>query len=293
MSGERKTYFLAPTWDSLSSGPIALGNIITSPGLAEMPIATALPIDQTVMSIREYRESDWRLMLEKHRSGSIGLWGSFLQILGAGGDVGFTHETSDARTYHFDRLETHTFWPTEEYVEASITAKPVQEFLKRKRFHHNVYMITGIKIAFGASAARSVLQNRGVYVHLGVDAISAGIPISGGPQGDLGWGTTETSSFERDSGFVFAFRLREICYTRRRGLRQGEYVKGALFGLGSDTPSRHPAGGQAEDGSESSDEFELMGLADEDVHAEDVDNDAVEVEEDGEICECVALTKSV
>lgn len=290
MSGERKTYFLAPTRDSPPGGPIALGNIIASPKQAEMPITAALPIDQNVMPVERHEESNWKLMLEKHRSGNIGVWGSFLQVLGAGGDVCFGHQVSDTRTYQFDRLETQAFWPTEEYVRASVTAKPVQDFLKSKKFFHNVYMVTSIKIAFGASAARSVLQNRGVYVHLGVDGTTAGIPISGGPQGDLGWGTIESSSFEHNSGFVFAFRLREVCYTTRRGLRQDEFVKGALFGLEGNTSNEDPASGQVYDDGEATQEFELMGLADENVHADDVEEDAKEIEDDGETCECVVLS---
>ncbi|KAL8753263.1 MAG: hypothetical protein Q9199_005176 [Rusavskia elegans] len=289
MSGERKTYFLAPTRDSSPGGPIALGNIIASPQQAEMPITAALPIDPNVMPVSRHEESNWSLMLEKHRGGSIGLWGSFLQVLGAGGDVGFSHEMSDTRTYQFDRLETQAFWPTEEYVKASVTAKPVQDFLKSKKFFHNVYMVTSIKVAYGASAARSVMQSRGVYVHIGVDGTTAGIPISGGPQGDVGWGTTESSSYERDSGFVFAFRLREICYTTRRGVRQGEFVKGALFGLDDSISNEDPARGHD---LEAEQEFELMGLADENVHADDVDEEAKEIEDDGETCECVVLSDS-
>ncbi|KAL8902273.1 MAG: hypothetical protein Q9207_004809 [Kuettlingeria erythrocarpa] len=288
MGGERKTYFLAPTRDSPPGGPIALGNIIASPKEAELPITAALPIDQDSMPVSRYEESNWKLLLEKHRSGSIGLWGSFLQVLGAGGDVGFSHEVSDTRTYHFDRLETQSFRPTDEYVKASVTAKPVQDFLKSKKFFHNVYMVISIKIAFGASAAQSLMQHRGVYVHLGVDGTTAGIPISGGPQGDLGWGTTKSSSFERKSGFVFAFRLREICYTTRRGLRQDEFVKGALFGLENSTSNNDLASEGMYEGARQ--EFELMGLADEDAHADDVDEYAKEIEDDGETCECVVLS---
>ncbi|KAI4124136.1 MAG: hypothetical protein LQ341_007101 [Variospora aurantia] len=126
-----------------------------------MPITVALPIDQSGCISRGTKEINWELMLEKQKSGRIGLWGSFLQVLGAGGDVGFIHEVSDISIYQFDRLETQVFWPTEEYVKASVTAKPVQDFLKSKKFFHNVYMVTSIKVAFGARVARSAMQNRG------------------------------------------------------------------------------------------------------------------------------------
>ncbi|KAL9598523.1 MAG: hypothetical protein Q9219_004425 [cf. Caloplaca sp. 3 TL-2023] len=296
MGEERKTYFLAPTRDSPPSGPIALGSIIASPKLAELPITSPLPIDPSVMSVARHEDRKWKLMLEKHRGGSIGLWGSFLQVLGTGGDIGFSREVSDIRTFEFDRLETQSFWPTEEYVKASVMAQPVQDFFKNKRFFHNVYMITSLKIAFGASIARSVLQDRGLYVHLGVDATSMGLPLSGGPEGEVGWGSSKSSSSERDSGFVFAFRLREICYTTRRGIRQSQYVKGALFGhgmskaLGENTWSQDTPSDRTDNEGEVSEEFELMGLADEDVHADDIDGVAQDIEEDGEICECVPLS---
>ncbi|KAL8986030.1 MAG: hypothetical protein Q9177_004278 [Variospora cf. flavescens] len=135
------------------------------------------------------------------------------------------------------------------------------------------------------------MQNRGVYLHLGVlDGTAAGIPISEGPQGDLGWATTKSSSFERDAGFVFAFRMREIHYTMRRDVRQGEFVKGALFGLESGVSDYDPASGQTHDDHESRHEFKIMGLADEDVHGDDVDEDTKEIEDDGETCECVVLS---
>ena len=285
MGGERKTYFLCPTRDNLPLGNIALGNIIASPALVELPVSSALPIEHSIMPISRYEETSWKLMLEKQRSGSFGLWGSFLQILGAGGDINFIHEVYDTSMYQFDRLETQTFWPTEEYVKASVTATPVQDLLRRKRYFQNIYMVTSIKIAFGASVAHSVLRNRGVCVQAGVDGTSVGIPLSGGPRGDLTWGEIQSSSLQRDDGFVFAFRLREICYTKRRGLRQKEYVKGAFFGLGSSAIDEKQADSQSGPDDDIDEEFKLMGLAEDEVHADDVGDEAKIVEEEGERCE--------
>ncbi|KAL8880049.1 MAG: hypothetical protein Q9198_002463 [Flavoplaca austrocitrina] len=257
-----------------------------------MPITPALPINQSVMPIVSHEETDWKLILEKHKGGSIGLWGSFLLVMGAGGDIGFTHGIVDVRTYQFDRLETQTFWPTEEYVKSSVGSKAVQDFLKSKKFFHNVYMVTSIKIAHGANISRSAMRYHGVFAQLGVDGTPAGIPISAGPQGDLEWGRTKTSSLDRESGFVFAFRLREVRYTTKRGLKQNEFVKGALFGLGESTLDEVRAGEDAGIDLEESQEFELMGLADDDVCADDVDESAKEIVDDGEMCECVVLSES-
>ena len=183
------------------------------------------------MPIQEHIERDWKLLLEKHKSGSIGLWGSFLQFLGAGGDIGYGYSASETNEFRFDSLETKTFWPSNDYVQASVIAESIQEFLRKRRFRHNVYMVVSIKIAFGANITRTLLRDHGVHVQAGVDASAAGLPVRGGPQGTIGWGNMESSSFRRDTGFIFAFRLREICYTTRRGISEREYTKGALFGL--------------------------------------------------------------
>lgn len=291
MAGASKTYFLFPTRDCPPSGPIAIGSIITSPLSPEMPLNPPLPIDRAVMPISAKHEDNWKIVLEKHKNGRVGIWSSFCQVLGAGADVSFNWDLSSTNAYQFERLETHTFWPTKAYVEKSVTAAPVQAFLAGKRFHHNVYMITAIKVAFGASGAQAVLRKRGVHVHLGVDGTNSGVPISAGPQGDVGWGERNKSSFEGGSGFVFAFRLREICYTTKRGVVEREFTKGALFGLEDEI--EHKEGGSSDDAIEDRDmeeeeQFELLGLAEADVHGKDVDEDGQEVEdESGEECECV------
>lgn len=292
MAGASKTYFLAPTRDCPPSGPIALGSIITSPQSPELPLNAPLPIDRALMPISENRESNWKLALEKHKSGKVGVWSSFLQVLGAGADFNYDWDLKSINAFEFERLETHTFWPTKAYVEESVTAAPVQAFLKRKKFHNNVYMITAIKIAHGASGAQAVLRKRGVHVHLGVDGTNSGIPISAGPQGDVGWGEQSNSSFEGASSFVFAFRLREVCYTTKRGVVEREFTKGALFGLEDEIADRTDGKtNEAKEGRTSNEQehFELLGLAEEEVRGEDIDEEGEEVEdENGETCECVA-----
>lgn len=286
----RKSYYLAPTTEYPSSRPIALGSVVSSPTSAESPIDAPLPIDNTAMPIQEYIERDWELLLEKHKSGSIGLWASFLQFFGAGGDIAYGYSASEANEFRFDSLETRSFWPTKEYVQASVMAEPIQEYLRKRSFRHNVYMVVSIKIAFGANITRTVLQDQGVHVQAGVDASAVGLPVGGGPRGTIGWGRTESSSFKRDSGFVFAFRLREICYTTRRGISDRAYTKGALFGLDPKSGSQECAptyGWRQNLTGNDNVEFELLGLADEDVRAEEVDHDGQDVIEDGEQCECV------
>ena len=285
-----KTYFLAPTRDCPPSGPISLGSIIASPADPELPINPPLPIDTTLNPIHEKHEENWRLELSKHNKGKVGLWLSFLQMAGVGADASISYENSTTSVYHFKRLSTRTFWPTKDYIVDSVMAPEVQAFLKSRRFHHNVYMITGISVAIGAHVATSALRKRGFYFQLGVDATAQGLPASVGPELDVESSKTEGVSYHGASDFVFAFRLREIRYTTRKGVSTQEYTKGALYGLEDKVEHRGDAPASHANKKDPSQEqhFVLLGLAEEDVSAEEVDGDAQEAEDmDEELCEVV------
>ena len=287
-----KTYFLAPTLDCPPLGPIALGSIITSPAKPEIPLNPPLPIDNTLMPISEKHEDNWKHEISKFQVGRVGLWLSFLQaIIGISADAGIKYENGTTNVYQFRRLYTRTFWPTRAYVVESVMAPEVQAFLASGWFRHNVYMITGISVAVGATMTCSALRKRGLYLHIGVDGTTFGVPSGAGPHADLESSHTEAVSFDGGSDFVFAFRLREIRYTARKGITQRDFTKGALYGLenevdGASEISRSGTKGRDKDKEEP--QFELLGLAEEDVHGEEVDQDVWEADDvDGESCHVI------
>ena len=118
------------------------------------------------------------------------------------------------------------------------------------------------------------------------------MPLSGGPKADVGWGRKEDVTYQWGSDFVFAFRLREICYTMKKGVVEREFTQGALYGIGHEVEGEKDRGDrEAKEKVEVEEEqFELLGLAGEDVSGEEVDGDVQEVEDDrGETCECVVV----
>lgn len=71
-------------------------------------------------------------------------------------------------------------------------ASEVQAFLKENRWRQNVYMITAISVAVGATnVAGTVLWDRSVYMRLGGDSMAAGVPLTVGSEGDTEWGMGE------------------------------------------------------------------------------------------------------
>ena len=280
-----KTYFLAPTRDCPPSGPIALGNIIAAPSLPEEALnqRPALPIQ----SIYESYHTNWTAEVGRRRQGKIGLWTKFLQGLGVGIDLSVKYDIGKTDIYAFDRVETRFFRPDKIYIEESMCSPDVRHFIKKSKFRANVYMITGIKIAIGASVTSTKLKERGINVQLGVDGTAVGgVPLGLGPNVEVSSGRTQAVSFDGASDFVFAFRLREIIYSKKRGMTDREYSKGALFGLesGQGAAAFQPKQDVSEE------DLEVLGLADEDVNAEDVDLEASATvdDDDGEACECLA-----
>ena len=278
-----RSYFLAPTRDCPPSGPIALGNIIASPSFPEEALN-----QQPAAPIREIYESyqtNWTAEIGRRKQGKIGLWTKFLQVLGVGIDFSVNYDVGKMDIYAFDRVETRFFTPDKVYIEDSMSSPEVREFIKRSKFRANVYMITGIKIAIGASVMSTKMRQRGINVQLGMDGTAIGAPLAIGPDVDVSSSRTQGVFFDGASDFVFAFRLREIFYSKKQGTIDRGFNKGALFSLEG---VHHPPTIEPEQ--DVSEDFELLALADEDTNAEDVDMEASGVvDDDGETCECLTV----
>ena len=213
----------------------------------------------------------------------------FLQVLGVGIDFSVNYDIGKTDIYAFDRVETRFFTPDKAYIEKSMSSPEVRDFIVKSKFRANVYMITGVKVAIGASVTSTKLKQRGIQMQLGVDGTAVGVPLGLGPDIEISSGQTQGTSFDGASDFVFAFRLREVIYSKRQGIVHREFSKGALFSL--EDGRRKPA---VERNEEISEGFELLGLADEDVTAEDVDlKGSAIVDDDGEACECLIVQISL
>ena len=98
-----------------------------------------------------------------------------------------------------------------------------------------VYIITGIKIAYGASAVITHSKNNNINLHLGVDATNLGVPVSGGPHFGIRRESGLRESIGNASPFVLAFRLRQIKVTAKGDIEDKPLTHGALLSIGSRT----------------------------------------------------------
>lgn len=158
----------------------------------------------------------------------------------------------------------------------------VKAYLEQHKLAGAVYMVTGVKVAKGLSFEGSQVRAVGVGGAVTVDATAlGGVPVSGGPKGEVQRKVEIKEAYGASSDFVFAYRVQRVYINWLWGsVKSKEKVGGELSGIG----------GNDEDWEEEEEEdvVEPEGIGavslERDVGAEDVPNGFVKSQDeiDGE-----------
>lgn len=110
----------------------------------------------------------------------------------------------------------------------------VQTFVKEERFRANVYVVTGLRLAFGVGTGSESKETKGgVKVSASVSGTLVGGPpveigpnvkIGRGEKREVGWGAGSTD-------FVYAYRVKEVRYSVTKGKLVSKDIKGDLYSL--------------------------------------------------------------
>ncbi|KAI5925585.1 hypothetical protein F4810DRAFT_717917 [Camillea tinctor] len=168
MAPKIPTYIPSPNWDIPSDSDIVvLGRLIKDPSDPQSKISvSADPI--TPPKIYEGEKTDWKATLDQMRSGRIGLWAKCLQL--AGELLSFSQLQSSIENHEFTVLETKYFLPDDEYFTQAVEDAGVQAYFMVHNQRKPVYMITGIKIARGASLNTETRTESSAKAEVKVDA---------------------------------------------------------------------------------------------------------------------------
>ncbi|KAF8849891.1 hypothetical protein BDZ45DRAFT_809578 [Acephala macrosclerotiorum] len=237
------TYFLAPSCDFPADGLIALGSIIVHPKTPQKSLnhrdnqRVAVPAND----LQESFKDNWEDVIKTARHNKVALWASFLQMIlgfGTGVSVGVKQGRDDI--YKFRQLETKFFEPDAAYIENSLKAEGVIAYISATRCKKPVYMITGVKIARGASVTSKTLKGYEAMLKVGFDGTTlTGVPISGGPKVETNSTKEREVKFDNGSDYVFAYRVVKIQLSEDGNVKgHKDYVKGALFGTDEGTNSK-------------------------------------------------------
>ncbi|KAI4942295.1 hypothetical protein J4E86_010097 [Alternaria arbusti] len=233
-SHKEKFYFLAPP-DTPAKGPIFLGGIIKTPKNADAPLNNArMPIDQEKMPIYSTEDHAQSFSFSKQRDFSTSIWASFLRmIFGIGCDVQSETDNRESEEWKVKTLKTMSFNPTPDYIRQSLDNSDVKKqvaddanWLGRT----TVYMITGLKLAYGASSIVKYSKSKGLELRAGIDATTLAIPAEGGS--NIGGAHIEQVhlSTEKKSPITLAFRIQEI-KVRSSGDIANKPVSGGMLGM--------------------------------------------------------------
>ena len=280
----KKTYFLAPNFDYPPSSNVSLGRIWTDPSDPGTCINPDGPLPfPSNMQVQHGYKTDWRNKISGEHKGLIGVWARFLQIVGLDAEAHVTWRSSKGATYDFKKLDTDFIDPTLEYYKSSVVVPSVAGHIIDTKFTKPIYMITGVRIARGAEVEQAHSKEAETHLKIGVDGTTAGSPVTAGPELNISSSAAESTSSKGSSDFVYAYRLREIYYSKGR-LRHREHNKGAtLQGLG---------GSSTEEGKEDSlviPPLEISGYAGEDFSGDGsgVSRESAIDEDNGEECDIV------
>jgi len=225
----KSVWFLPRTRDRPVISAIRLGDIIESPWSPEEALNDGPPPAIKSGLLRRQTEKSWSWTKETELSRGGGVFASFLQVLGIGGDVEGTRSNTHLDLYEVDCMVTEEFLPDKQYLRQCIEDSGVRDMFVGPSRKSKVYMVTGLKIAYGALKAAEMMEERGIRAKIGVDASALGAPVALGPQGH--WSSRVTESLTADkSDFVFVFKLRRLKF--KKGELTGQaFDRGAQYGL--------------------------------------------------------------
>lgn len=235
MANQKKTYFLTPGWD-FPVGSIVLGSIIEDPRQPESTLYIPEPdsITPTIYATDKY---DFSSTLSHSRKGHCGLFARFLQVFGIGGEASVRHDRTKVDRYAFKHMRTEWFVSSAAFIEKAISPSPspttseVVNFLKQTNYEEALYMIVGLKTVEGASITTFRRNDRSFTVALGVDATPVGVPLSAGPKATYDGEGSDETTFQNSTPIVFAYRLKEIKFGKKKETKIKDYTAGALFGV--------------------------------------------------------------
>lgn len=221
----RKTYFLAPARHSTPLGVIALGNIIEDPRSPEIALndPTSDAVKQLAAKASSIDETNTISYMAEGSNAKASVMAKILEGFGnIGGGAGLTRTSDMSSIYKIDKMTTLSINPTLQEVKTIFNESSIQGGLRSKWFKSCVYMITSIRVVYGAEAFASTIRAAGGFLHFAADLTPSGVPVNIGAalEAAKSSGQIMSSHVSDKTPFVLAYRLREVTYKAMRVIDQ-------------------------------------------------------------------------
>ncbi|KPM41854.1 hypothetical protein AK830_g4743 [Neonectria ditissima] len=223
------TYHSSPNFSITppdANGPLHLGSVITDlrdPVALNPSIRVSIPEDE----IMKTHLTGYSTTLKRSPDPR---WGILTGLSGLSRPVA-QQGTVQGRSYNEELvtklLETHYFNPSSEYIEESINLQPVKAFRNASHDKLPVFLVTGIKIARGASIRIAKGMSVGGSAHIDATGGVTGL-MTAGPFVSAQLTTNQEMNFDESSDFVLAYRVTRVRW-KKGEVKSKAYTSGATI----------------------------------------------------------------
>jgi len=213
---QEPTYHLPPNFTTrpFPKGPFELGTIVEN-------LTHFTPLNQGANRVeipKGERYTDTKegisASVSKSTSGEASLLAKVLDR-SIGGEASLKGERNNKDVYTIAKLVTHNFFPSKKYINDTLKLSVVSEYLQDTEYQEPVYLITGIKLAIGATVAidRGAEAEGGAGVGAKAQAgpldvdIEAKVKIAG--KSDV------STSHSKPAHFVIGIQVRKLFHAKK------------------------------------------------------------------------------
>ncbi|KAL7894262.1 hypothetical protein HDV63DRAFT_383892 [Trichoderma sp. SZMC 28014] len=145
------------------------------------------------------------------KSGELGLWAKCVGVDGLGGEASISGKRSENDTYKFDSVDTEYFCPTPSYISQCMELSDVKEYTEVTKYKKAVYLVTGLKVAKGATVRLESGNEIKGKLEVGLNnpslaPVQLGPRVGGSVEGNL------VDDFKESSDIVVGIQCLKIYY---------------------------------------------------------------------------------
>ena len=228
------TYYPSPNFSIPppdANGPLRLGTIIAD---LKDPVplnpADRLPVpdEEVIMA----HLTGYSTTLSNSDNLEVGILARIFGLKGFGGELSGRCGRDQKETLLIDRLETVYFNPSIEYMTKSMQTPAVKTFRRTCRDRLPLYLISGLKVARGASASVASFTSVGRVAEVSIPEPLTSL-VKLGPKMQANWASESGMAFEGSSDFIMAYKVTKMRWTKG-DLRSKPHTSGATMANDAD-----------------------------------------------------------
>ncbi|KAF4450006.1 major facilitator superfamily MFS-1 [Fusarium austroafricanum] len=259
-----KEYFLAPNFTTAPppEGPIKLGSILRNVTEFDPMNIHDLAIPTTQLYPADIKEP-FEISLHQLHSSDLSLKARALELLDLGTGASIRHTRGNDSVISCKSLETHAFNPTESYMNQSMQDPGVRVFTHMNWRRLSVYMVTGLKVARGASSTSST--SKVVAMEHDTSLLPSGAPVAVGVKAGYASGMNQGERWDRSTDFILAFKVKKIWLNREDEVQHQPYTKKAVMQDGTAADSEIAFTVHSDDNLTTEEVDKMLGKAEDDI----------------------------